>query len=103
MSRELDRRISAIEAARNAEHGAGYVVLDYPPEDDDRKPYEMRSPMTEAEWVATYCEPSLGWRHGIARRTKMAAARQVMGLLSGQHQRRLLADEPIQKSPITPL
>lgn len=55
MSRELDRRIAAIEAARDAEHWARYVVLDYPPEDEDREPYELRHPMTEEEWVAAYC------------------------------------------------
>jgi len=35
--------------------GPRYVVLDYLPEDDVHEPYDLRRPMTEAEWMAPYC------------------------------------------------
>ena len=54
MSRELDRRIAALENARNGK-GIRYVVLDHPPEDDEAEPYELRRPMSEAEWVQKHC------------------------------------------------
>ncbi|MCR4524652.1 hypothetical protein [Bosea sp. 47.2.35] len=54
MSRELDRRIAALERIKNGQ-GVEYVVLDYAPEDDEREPYRLRPPMTEEQWEATYC------------------------------------------------
>lgn len=54
MSRELDRRIAALERVQNGQ-GVEYVVLDYAPEDVEREPYTLRPPLTEAEWVAIHC------------------------------------------------
>ncbi|CAH1656808.1 conserved hypothetical protein [Hyphomicrobiales bacterium] len=54
MSRELDRRIAALERVQNGQ-GVEYLVLDYPPEDEPRDPRELRPPMTEAEWVTIHC------------------------------------------------
>lgn len=55
MSRELDRRIAALERVKNVHGGVRYVVLDYPPEDDELEPFELRRPMSEEEWVAKHC------------------------------------------------
>lgn len=54
MSRELDRRISALESTKRGE-GIEYVVVDYPPEDDEPDNPRLRQPMTEAEWLANHC------------------------------------------------
>lgn len=55
MSRELERRIVALERVKNGHGGVRYVVLDYPPEDDECEPFELRRPLSEAEWVAKHC------------------------------------------------
>ena len=55
MSRELERRIVALERGHEGKRGVRYVVVDYPPEDEPRDPDELRPPMTEAEWVAAHC------------------------------------------------
>lgn len=54
MSRELDRRIAALERVKNGQD-VEYLVLDYAPEDDEREPYRLRPVMTEEEWVAAHC------------------------------------------------
>lgn len=54
MSRELDRRIAALERGQNG-RSVEYVVLDYAPEHDEREPHRLRLPMTESAWVAVYC------------------------------------------------
>lgn len=54
MSRELDRRIAALERVKNGQ-GVEYVVLDYAPEDDEREPYRLHPVMTEEEWAAAHC------------------------------------------------
>lgn len=55
MSRELERRIAALETVQNGRGGVRYVVVDYLPEDEPREPYELRRPMTEDEWLAVHC------------------------------------------------
>lgn len=54
MSRELDRRIAALERVKNG-RDVEYLVLDYPPEDEPRDPHEQRRPMTEDQWLAAHC------------------------------------------------
>jgi hypothetical protein len=58
MSRELDRRLAALERVRNG-RGVEYVVLDYAPEDDERERYRLRPAMTEEEWAAMHCKSDL--------------------------------------------
>lgn len=59
MSREIARRLAALERGR-WDGGVRYTVSDRPPEDDDDREFpadgsDTSPPMSEAEWVARYC------------------------------------------------